>query len=176
MCNRNFQLDYLQFGFQKYLIYSLLIAYENDEWCRFLVHIGSPSLISFYWACFVSLYVFLFFLVINTTGLVKPIEPGSVCEKFWLHVTYTIFLEFLAGEYLRETNISILYLNYGFLLFRCLQKAFKEEGNNNKEGNSWVVTTSLNPWKVNFQGFNLVIFNFELPSAFLYALCELLHK
>ena len=30
--------------------------------------------------------------------------------------------------------------------------------------------------KVTFQGFNLVILNFELPSAFLYALCELLEK
>ena len=28
--------------------------------------------------------------------------------------------------------------------------------------------------KVNFQGFNLVILNFELPSAFFYALCKLL--
>ena len=29
---------------------SLFIAYENDEWCRFVVHIaiGSPSFISFY--------------------------------------------------------------------------------------------------------------------------------
>ena len=30
--------------------------------------------------------------------------------------------------------------------------------------------------KVSFQGFNLVILNFELPSAFLYALCELLEN
>ena len=30
--------------------------------------------------------------------------------------------------------------------------------------------------KVNFQGFNLVILNFELPSVFLYALCELFEK
>ena len=30
--------------------------------------------------------------------------------------------------------------------------------------------------KVNFQEFNLVILNFELPPAFLYALCELLEK
>ena len=30
--------------------------------------------------------------------------------------------------------------------------------------------------KVNFQAFNLVILNFELPSAFLYALCELFEK
>ena len=30
--------------------------------------------------------------------------------------------------------------------------------------------------KVNFQGFNLVILNFELPSAVLYGLCELFEK
>ena len=30
--------------------------------------------------------------------------------------------------------------------------------------------------KVNFQGFNLVILNFELPPAFLHALCELFQK
>ena len=30
--------------------------------------------------------------------------------------------------------------------------------------------------KVIFHGFNLVILNFELPSAFLYALCELFEK
>ena len=30
--------------------------------------------------------------------------------------------------------------------------------------------------KVNFQGFNLVMLKFELPSAFLYALCELFQK
>ena len=30
--------------------------------------------------------------------------------------------------------------------------------------------------KVNFQALNLLILNFELSSAFLYALCELLEK
>ena len=30
--------------------------------------------------------------------------------------------------------------------------------------------------KVNFQGLNLVILTFELPSAFLYALCEFFEK
>ena len=30
--------------------------------------------------------------------------------------------------------------------------------------------------KVNSQGFNLVILNFELPSVFLYASCELFEK
>ena len=41
----------MQIGFQKYLMYSLFIAYGNDEWCRFVVHIaiGSPPLISFYY-------------------------------------------------------------------------------------------------------------------------------
>ena len=29
---------------------------------------------------------------------------------------------------------------------------------------------------VDFQGFNLVLLNFELSSAFLYVLCELLEK
>ena len=32
------------------------------------------------------------------------------------------------------------------------------------------------PQKVNFQAFDLVILNFELPSPFLYVLCELLEK
>ena len=44
--------------FKKYLMCSLFIAYENDEWCRFMVHIGSLSLISFY--C-----VFRFFLLFS---------------------------------------------------------------------------------------------------------------
>ena len=39
---------------------------------------------------------------------------------------------------------------------------------------SFATTSCLQ--KVNFQAFNLVILNFELPSAFLYALCELLEK
>ena len=30
--------------------------------------------------------------------------------------------------------------------------------------------------QVNFQGYNLVILNFELPSAFSYALCKLFEK
>ena len=39
---------------------------------------------------------------------------------------------------------------------------------------SFAVTSRFQ--KFNFQAFNLVISNFELPSAFLYALCELLEK
>ena len=57
----NFHLHNLQFGFQKYLMYSLFIAYENDQWCGFVVRtpIGSPSLVSFYCVYFVSIFVFL---------------------------------------------------------------------------------------------------------------------
>ena len=105
---------------------------------------------------------------------------------------------------------QFLYLIYGFLFFRCLEKVFEEERNKNKDGNSRGVAISqllqketgmmkflaLTSYllarikltlissfaitgcfqKVNFQGSNLVILNFELPSAFLYALCELFEK
>ena len=39
---------------------------------------------------------------------------------------------------------------------------------------SFAVTSCFQ--KVNFQAFKLVILNFELPSAFLHVLCELLEK
>ena len=56
-------------------------------------------------------------LVINVTRLVEPTEPGSVWEKFQLHLT-SCLLELLAAEYLRETNISIFITH---LLFSVLQ-------------------------------------------------------
>ena len=40
---------------------SLFIAFVNNEWCHFVVRMGSPALISFYCVCFVSLNFFLFF-------------------------------------------------------------------------------------------------------------------
>ena len=46
----------------KYLMNSLFVAFENNEWCHFVVRIGSPAFISFYCVCFVSFYFFLFFL------------------------------------------------------------------------------------------------------------------
>ena len=46
----------------KYLMNSLFIAFENNEWCHFVVRIGSAAFISFYCMCFVSFYFFLFFL------------------------------------------------------------------------------------------------------------------
>ena len=39
---------------------SLFIAYENDEWCNFVVRIGSPTLISIY-ACVLFLSISFFF-------------------------------------------------------------------------------------------------------------------
>ena len=48
--------------FWKYLMNSLFIPFENDEWCHFVVRIGSPALTRFYYVCFVFFYFFLFFL------------------------------------------------------------------------------------------------------------------
>ena len=39
---------------------SLFIAYKNDEWCHFVVRIGSPFLTSFYCICFICFYASLF--------------------------------------------------------------------------------------------------------------------
>ena len=45
-------------------------------------------------------------------------------------------------RYLCETNYQFLYLINGYLLFRCLEKVFKEDKMKNKKGNTWGVTTS----------------------------------
>ena len=66
------------------------------------------------------------YLVINVTGVVEPTEQGSVWKKCQLHLNSTYLLELLAADYLCETNI-ILYLIYGFLFFRCLEKVFKKK-------------------------------------------------
>ena len=52
------KLNYLQFEFQKYLMNSLFISYENDEWYQFVVHIDSPALTSIYCVRFISFYIF----------------------------------------------------------------------------------------------------------------------
>ena len=43
------------------LMNSFFIAFENDEWCHFVVCFGIPVLISFYCLCFVFFHFFLFF-------------------------------------------------------------------------------------------------------------------
>ena len=40
---------------------TLFIAFKNDEWCHFVVRIGSPALILFYCVCVFSFYFSLFF-------------------------------------------------------------------------------------------------------------------
>ena len=47
----------------KYLMITLSFAYQNNEWCHFVVGIGFPGLISFYYVYFVSFFLFPFFLV-----------------------------------------------------------------------------------------------------------------
>ena len=41
--------------------------------------------------------------------------------------------------------LQFLYLSYGYLFFRCLEKVFEEERSKNKEGNSLGVTRSELP-------------------------------
>ena len=48
--------------FWKYLMNSLFIAYESDEWSHCVMRIGSPTFISFYCVYFVSLYFFFFLM------------------------------------------------------------------------------------------------------------------
>ena len=42
---------------------------------------------------------------------------------------------------------QFLYLINGYLFFRCLEKVFEEERNENKKGNSRGVTTTQLPYK-----------------------------
>ena len=66
--------------------------------------------------------------------MVEPTEPGSVWENFYFYLTSTCLLEFLAAEYLRETNISIFKSHLFFLFFRCREKGFQEERSKDKDG------------------------------------------
>ena len=86
-----------------------------------------------------------FDLAVNVTGFIEPTEPGSVSEKFQSHLTSTCLLGLLAAEYLHETNISIFYLIYCVLFFRCLEKGFEEERKKNKDGNNQGAATMQLP-------------------------------
>ena len=66
--------------------------------------------------------------MINVTGLFEPTKPGSVWEKFELHLTSTCLLELLAAEYLRETNISSFISHLW-----CLEKVFEKGKRRKKE-------------------------------------------
>ena len=99
---------------------------------------------------FILSFFFLFSLFFfNVTGLVEPTESRSVYEKSQFHLTSTCLSEFLATEYLHETNKAIFMLCfiYGFLFFRCLEKVFgfQRKKNKNREGNIGCVSTSWLP-------------------------------
>ena len=68
-------------------------------------------------------------LVINVTGLVEPTEPGSVWEKFYLHLplTSTYLVELLAAEYLRETNNQVYVSFIIFCSLDALKKSSKKK-------------------------------------------------
>ena len=160
---------------------SLFIAYENDEWCHFVVRIGSPALILFYSVCFVSFSFFLFFsffvssvtcqsievslTIIETkqwscsqvpkrSSRDKLLQPYLVVNviglaQFGKNLSY--ILPPLASQNYLLQSISVkliyqfLYLINGYLFFRCLEKVFEEERNENKKGNSRGVTTTQLP-------------------------------
>ena len=95
-------------------------------------------------------------------ALLNQLSQVQFGKNFGYTLPLTCLLELLTAENLRETNISVSRSHLLFLFFRYLKKVFEEEINKNKEGNSLVI--------------NLVILNFELPSTFLYVLCELFIK
>ena len=68
----------------------------------------------------------------------KLLQLGSVWEKFELHLSPICLLELI---------YQFLFLIYGYLFFRYLEKFSKHERNENKEGNSRGVTTSYLPQK-----------------------------
>ena len=51
-------------SFWKYLMNSLFIVYENDEWCHFGVRVASAAIISFYLRVFGFFLFFSFFPII----------------------------------------------------------------------------------------------------------------
>ena len=78
-------------------MYYLFIAHENDKWCRFVVHIGSLSLISLYCMCFVSFCFFLFFLVFLWVLLLAVLGYwAKFCD------TWKKAVELFLGSFLRE--------------------------------------------------------------------------
>ena len=193
--NRSFKLvcklHYIQFGFQKYLMNFLFIAYENDESCHFVVHIGSPALISYYCVYFVSFYFFLFFLVFLWLLLL-----AGVLRYVWQYLKQSsgVVPSFLNGVSRGELLLPYLVINVTRIKkewVEVLQHA-RYRRQRSRCWNSWVspcvfltrialflisssVTTGCFQ-KVNFQVFNLVILNFELPLVFLYVSFELFEK
>ena len=124
--NRNFQ-KYISVsichGHRASFMRSLFIAFKNDEWCHFVVRIGSP-IETPKWSF--EEWVALQSLVINTTGLVQfGKNKSSLASQNYFQ--QNIFTKLI---------YQFLYTSNGYLLFTRLERVFQEERNENKEGNS----------------------------------------
>ena len=140
---------------------SLFVVFENNEWCHFVVRIGSSTFISFYCALF-RFFLFLSFFSeffwyicqylkqssggvprflsgVSSDELLHPFLvinlPGLV--QFERNLSY--ILPPLASQNWLQQSSSVkliyqfLYLINGYLFFRCLEKVFEEERNKNKK-------------------------------------------
>ena len=130
--------------FQRYLLYSLFIAYENDGLCHFVVHIAidSPSVISFYCVCFVSFYFFIFFFREFYYLLRYWGNPANIClDEDVLKTSFVFVFRRRLQDVLIKTNMFALALRLQktssrrlqdvlvktniFVLAICLQDIFK---------------------------------------------------
>ena len=112
--------------FQKYLLYSLFIAYENDGLCHFVVHIAidSPSVISFYCVCFVSFYFFIFFFREFYYLLRYWGNPANIClDEDVLKTSFVFVFRRRLQDVLIKTNMFTIRL--GHMSSRRLQDVFK---------------------------------------------------
>ena len=98
--------------FQKYisivtecLMRSLFTAFKDDEWCHFVVRIGSP----------IETSKWSFKKCDGSAFSNQHNWLGSVWEKFDLHLISTWLLELLTAKYLHEINISIFIFLYFYI-------------------------------------------------------------
>ena len=92
---------------------SLFIAFESDEWCYFVVGIGSPALILFYCVCFVSVYFFFFFFLWILLPFGFEVSLSILKIKHWsysynnIHNILRLFYQiFLSPQVKRSAIIS----------------------------------------------------------------------
>ena len=165
--------------FWKYLIISVFIAYENDESCHFVVRLCSTALISFYCVCFLSSISFFY-----SHFMVDLIHH--------LHYWYIIFdTSFINGYIINALKKSSRRKEMRIKKEKV--EVFQQIRYSRKEAGKWKIGTMKflvftlylvtritltlisSPAiigcfpKVNFQGIDLVIWNFE-SSAFMWVI------
>ena len=102
------KLHYFQFKFQKYLTNVFFIAYENNKWCHFVVHIGSPALALFCCMSFGSFCFSLIFLVFLWVLLL-----AEVLKQVWKYLKQSsgVVLRFLSVVWRGELLPPYLVIN-----------------------------------------------------------------